>query len=181
MESGRRTSGGISRASGTNRPGEIVVLFSDGGKLVVSPLIESVQVRAYLKLNSQAVAEFVMEPRELLAGRAVLRAVGADESGFRLFLLRVQSDPFRPGSGRSTHWDPPWRKDGIHKSSLRNCIHCHSAPGIHSVASRSGLFDEFQALPARLRVARPEDAWKHTLRGKRATYSWGLLQGLWLR
>ncbi len=159
------------------------LLISNAGELVVSPLIESVQVRAYLKLHSQAVAEFVMEPRELLAGRSVLRAVGADESGFQLFVLRVQGDPFRPGSGRSTHWDPPWREEGAHKSRLRNCTNCHSGYGIRSVAIHSGLFNESSTGgdSARFRVARPEDTWKQTLRGKRATYSWGLLQGLLLR
>ena len=156
------------------------LLISNAGKLVVSPLIESVQMRAYLKRHSKAVSEFLMEPTKLIVGEAILRARRVDERGFKLFLAGG-SDPLDPESGRSLRSD---------RSILGHCNICHSSSGIHSVASRSerfnlepaGLtFSNPHVVPPQFLEGKPEDVWKGTIREKRATYSWGLLQGLWHR
>ncbi len=163
-------------------------LVDDKGEIVASPLIESIQLRAYNRLHYQAVAEFAIEPRKLIAGQAAMRARRADEPGFRLLILRRYGDPFLATTGRSTSWDPPWRNGGT--APLKSCTDCHSTQGIHSVGSRNETFNmhptgDFRGVrslvPPRLRPARPEDTWKATIRGKWATYEWGLLQGLWNR
>ncbi len=182
---GRRRGSNVSRNRKTPRfpPGtqfalvRQALLISDAGKLVVSPLIESVQVRAYLLGHDKAVAEFLMEPTKLIAGETILRARHVDETGLKLFLAGG-SDPLDPGSTRSL-------SSATQRSILGHCNICHSKSNIHSVASRLERFNLLNGggnphvIPPQFLEGKPEDVWNGTIREKRATYSWGLLQGIW--
>ena len=67
-------------------------LISDEGKIVLSSLINSIQLRAYLNVTStqlqagsdpiDCVAEFLMQPRQLMQGDSVMRAVAPNERRF---------------------------------------------------------------------------------------------------
>ena len=162
------------------------LLIDATGDLVVSPLVEKVQIRAYVSLSSQAVAEFSLKPLRAVAGDFTLHAALPDVAGFHLFVHRRAGDPFLPGAGLISHGQPPWQKGGL--SPLKNCTTCHSGRGIHSVASRTELFNmtataAFRGSPSQvppaLKPAEPEVTWKETMAGKRATYEWGLLEGSW--
>ncbi len=64
---------------------EQAFLISDEGEMILSPLIVSIQLRAYLNVDlsvrdalpkaTQCVAEFVMQPRQLMQGNAVMKAM----------------------------------------------------------------------------------------------------------
>jgi len=87
---------------------EQAFLISDDGELVLSPLIVSVQLRAFLDVNrhfldtqpkaTQCVAEFVMRPRQLMQGNAVMKALTPQDYRFEAGQEDLQdfdpSDPF---------------------------------------------------------------------------------------
>ena len=164
-------------------------LLIDGhGELVVSPLVERIQVRAYgSRLLKTAVAVFEVEPRKLMAGDATMRAIGADEPSFNLFVGRVGVDPFLSDDWPHA-WRPPWKDGG--KAELLSCGACHGGVGVGSLGSRNEAFSmyavgEFRGVaslaPPRLEPAPPERTWQEILRRRRATYAWGLLEALWSR
>ena len=73
---------------------EQAFLISDQGELVLSPLTFSIALRAYVGMNPikgpaefptlQCVAEFVMQPRQLLQGNAVIRALTPKERRYEV-------------------------------------------------------------------------------------------------
>lgn len=155
------------------------LLIEESGKLVVSPLIQSVQLRTYLNVSvdrrlnnpglgpSQAVAEFVLQPRQMMQGKTPMRAVVSGERHHTSTF--VHSDPI----------ENPRANNRGHAPRLQSCIACHSAAGIHSINSRAQLFQTSNALPPRLTASTPTTVGTATAREKRKTYSWGLLHGLW--
>ena len=154
---------------------ERALLISDSGKVVTSPLINGVQLRAYLRMDTeydpdrphQALAEFVMQPRAMMDGTLALRAIETDEKNFRS--LVVSSDPFEKNRAA---------KQG-RGARLRTCMTCHSGWGIHSVLSRSQLFGPKTLEPPTFTEGDIESDVYHTVRFKNQDYSWGFLQGLW--
>lgn len=157
---------------------EQALLINDSGELTLSPLVQRVQLRAYLNVDvdsrrnnlalgpSQAVSEFVLQPREMMRGNVPMRAIAADEIHHTTI--------FTPGDAieypDSTH--------GAKVLRLHTCITCHSGAGIHSVNSRFELFQRRSLIPPRFSPAVPEQIGAGTKRIKRGMYSWGLLQGL---
>jgi hypothetical protein len=156
------------------------LLIDTERKLVASPLIESIQVRAHLDvdlLNRRhppfAVAEFHMEPAKLLSGgEADLRSLtrgGGSFGSFDLFLHRGRPDPIEhPKYARHTP-----------RAGIRGCTSCHRGVGIHSVVSRNRLFIPKTLMPPIFRSQAPGLSHNLTIRKKTGVASWGLLQGLW--
>lgn len=157
---------------------ERAMLISDSGEIVFSPLVTNVQIRAFLNVGidrrrnnaaiepNQAVAEFVLQPRELLRGRAAMRAIASAEIHHST-IFRA-GDPFVSRRRR----DPPTPR-------LQTCAACHSSSGIHSFNSRVELFQRRSLIPPRFFAADLETIGNNTVRLKSREFSWGLLNGLW--
>jgi len=113
-------------------------LISDKGELVLSPLINSIQLRAYLNITATdlelrprstvCVAEFVMQPRRLIKGQAVMKALGPEH---------VRYHTLSASSGGKV--DPFQSTIPLHKQeltpTLRQCTNCHgrSRAGVRSL------------------------------------------------
>jgi len=174
-----------------------MLLVDRGGRLVVSPLVESVQIRWFRSFGEpprlgryfdvgmdsaslraqQRVVEFELDRRNLFAGDAGgLRAIGADETSLATFLTHG-SDPFE---------HPEAVLERSRTRRLDRCFQCHGAPGIFSLQSytriHSGPGTQFGAqalLPtARFRPARLADLEAAAVLLKSRRYEWGLLQAL---
>ena len=152
------------------------LLISDQGEPVPSPLIYRVELRAYLNLNpknldelnrTQAVAEFVMQPHELLTGKPALKALGRSESHYSTF---TTVDPFENEVTPGNH------------VRLQNCRTCHQPSGVRSFASRHRQLQFRQVdrvLPAILNEGNPRDTAWATIDHKKRDYTWGVLEVLW--
>jgi len=145
-----------------------MILIDDQGTLVPSKLTEDVQLRVYGGFGTDAASgpplqdafEFRMRRARLFASQGGgLQAVGPNEAELPVF---------------STHGvDMIDRNEGsegtILTSILASCAQCHAPGGIRSVLS----FGRRKVIPN----ARDEAV--ATIDGKRSSYSWGLLKGLW--
>lgn len=147
-------------------------LISDQREIVLSPLVYTVQLRAYLNLAvgpsfgvSQAVTEFVLQPRALMQGKPAMRPHERDETYFSKFFTR---DPFR-GS------ESPVRQI---QNPLQTCMTCHGAAGVASFNSR-GVISQVPQLPTKLRQGTPQGAAILTRVKKQQEYAWGLLEARW--
>lgn len=155
-------------------------LISKEGELVLSPMVASVQLRAYLNVGrrfsaskdapqvTQSVAEFVMQPRELMKGNAVMRAMGQND--FRYDAGAPDSVGFNPrdpfATGENAGGMPT-------TSRLSDCMSCHGSAGGRGVRTRSfastNSFHESSA----------EEISKATSAQKRDYEDWKALEALW--
>ena len=149
---------------------EQAFLISNEGEPVLSPLIVSISLRAYVDVMphprsrrgglaaKQCVAEFLIQPRQLMQGNAVMRALTpADhrfEAGDVSGIEGGSQDPFE------------FAIDAIHPR-LRLCIRCHANPG------RIGLHT---TRPQLLKEVSPKAISKATSAQKRADKTWKALQ-----
>jgi hypothetical protein len=107
-----------------------------------------------------------MQPRQLMQGNAVMRAIGPEERRYKS-LLR-QRDLF----GKTTL-----------RISLRlsNCINqCHGTPGVRSINSRQSRFTREQPTPA-FKEGNPVAIGQATAAKKQEDDTWKALQTLWPR
>jgi hypothetical protein len=111
------------------------VLPDPDGNPVVAPLVESVQIRVYRTFGRDAREDqtfFEWElSRRLLLGKGGFHLVGPRDQRFAHFMTRGV-DPFELSEKRPRPAREPASLD---------CYVCHSAPGIHSVLSRSRMFE----------------------------------------
>lgn len=155
-------------------------LISKEGELVLSPMVASIQLRAYLNVGrrfsssedspqvTQCVAEFVMQPRELMKGNAIMKAIGADD--FRYDGGAPDSvgfnprDPFEAGEngGRMPN-----------ASRLNQCMSCHGSAGGRGVRTRSF------AVTNSFYESSVEEISKATSAQKRDSDDWKTLRALW--
>jgi hypothetical protein len=155
---------------------EQAMLISDRGEPTLSPLIQNIQVRAYLSYDfkdlealmnrTQAFAEFVMEPRKLMQGKPALRAVGRDERHFTTFFT---NEPFETRGRQITD---------LHLR-LKSCMSCHMAKGIWSVNSQTRTFHHGSPRPVKLREGKVSSIAESTAARKKRDYTWGVLEVLW--
>lgn len=162
-----------------------LVLVDRRAELVLTPLVESVQLRTYLAIaaptgqeifsfdisKEQQVAEFEFSRRLLFAGRdGGLRRVGDDDPSLSSFGTHGE-DPFEE-AGDARHWVP---------RTLQRCGGCHGQAGVYGLSSYtrviggpgtiSGLLagrdltvpvegDARQQAEATLSFKRGSDSWK---------------------
>jgi hypothetical protein len=153
---------------------EQAFLISDEGALILSPLIVSISMRAYLDVErnffrkpTQSVAEFVTQPRQLMQGNAVMKALGrrdirleaGDVDGFG-----VAVEPFEKSDGCR-------RNNMLRTPRLNLCMRCHSSRGVEGVGGHAGLFG--------VKERSPEELVKSTLTYKRDDFTWNTLSELW--
>jgi hypothetical protein len=130
-------------------------LIDDRGRIVLSPVVETVQFRGERDL------EFKFDHKDFAGGKPSLKAVGSEdlENDFANNLGN------NVGSGR-----------GI---VLKTCFHCHQG-GIQAVNSYGRLRPPLQFIKPRLMPSTKEEEDLRTITWKRDRYEWGLLQGLTL-
>lgn len=165
-----------------------MVLLSDAGTLVASPLTESVQLRVYRRVNrvsdshderrkDQSFVELALGRPALFAGKAGgLHAVAADQPAYlALQFLTGYDDPFEKPAKKGHSFLMP---------VLETCVACHaSESGIYSVNSFTHRFSRgYRPLvDLALWPSNVMDERRKVLEWKRDRYDWGLLQGLWAR
>jgi hypothetical protein len=123
-----------------------LTLFDNQGKLINSPITESVQIRVYREIDQsdrpangfdefaarsgQDFYDIELSRPQLFAGKAGgLRAIGPDEKDFMKF------GAFGPDEGTPRQYA---RLDQ-YAPILKTCVMCHSQAGINSVNSREKL------------------------------------------
>lgn len=151
---------------------EQAFLISDEGELVLSPLIVSISLRTHLGLKpgvqsdifraTQCVAEFIIQPRQLMQGHAVMKALTPQDVRYEVGEVECFSggieDPFESSSAYI-------------RPRLRQCSHCHGQPSATS-AGRAGFFT---ARPRFLKEGNPEAISKATSARKRDDKTWKAL------
>jgi len=163
---------------------EQAFLISNDCQLILSPLIVSVSLRAYTRLSEtesarpskpfraiQSVAEFVMQPRRLMQGSAVMKALKpgdyryeVDDTGATGGLTGVD-DIFEAGSLATS----------VRRSRLHRCSSCH----FQAKSSRPKLAGLRTARAALLKEGAPEAIIKATVIKKTEHNTWKQLQALW--
>lgn len=154
--------------------------ISKEGELVLSPMVASVQLRAYLNIGrrfsaskdapqvTQSVAEFVMQPRELMKGNALMKAMGPND--FRYDAGAPDSVGFNPRDPFATGTNAGRMPTS---SRLSDCMSCHGSAGGRGVRTRSfavtNSFNESSAA----------EISKATSAQKREQDDWKTLQALW--
>jgi len=151
------------------------MLINQEGRIVVSPLVESIQLRTYLTVeengSNQALAEFLLSPGAYLSGGTPLVAQTGEEKLFVGF-LQHDIDRFEKSEKEWSDYINYRKKPGL------SCYTCHSGWGIHGVNSRAQLFSPRLAEPVTL-VSRTIDRIENGyIREKEKRYDWGLLKGL---
>ncbi|MEM7235281.1 MAG: hypothetical protein AAF517_24100, partial [Planctomycetota bacterium] len=153
---------------------ERAFLISDKGELVLSPLVVSVSLRAFVgyderqAIAAQAIAEFLMQPRRMIAGDPVMRPLAPTEHRFEA------GGADSPGGGITDPFEVNGSPTGI-RSRLSFCSACHINP---SRISRRRL-GVGTARIWRLKEDRPDLIIQATLAQKKKDDSWIALQSFW--
>lgn len=157
-------------------------LISDRGELVLSPFINSIQLRAYLdvtKTDLQArpwpidcVAEFVMQPRQLMQGNLAMKALGPKDIRFQTIAADSggRVDPIEGTEAASLQKMTP---------SLQSCIFCHtrSRAGVRSLGDF--MFGDRIADRYTYEAGSPARIARGIAAIKRKHETWKKLQELW--
>jgi hypothetical protein len=147
---------------------ERAMLINDEGEPTLSPLVLNVQLRAYVIVDfdlkdgrpkdpTQCFAEFAAQPRNLMRGDGVMRAIGPKEGRFKS--LCSNGDPFLCNGGPHVHL------------RLKSCVSCHRRPGLGSLRSYYSGGKVREASPTKIAQATAEE--------KRGNHNWKSLQALW--
>ncbi len=157
-------------------------LISDRGELVLSPVINSIQLRAYLNVTMTAldarpnstvcVSEFVMQPEQLKKGKFAMRALGPKD--FRFQTLSADTggrvDPLEGVSVTKAHNRSP---------SLQRCVFCHerNRPGVRSLGDF--MHGDRFADKLTFEPSSPATIAQAVAAAKREDRTWKKLQELW--
>lgn len=137
------------------------VLADTKGTPVVSPLVESVQIRVYRNLDAQTFFEWETR-HSLLLGNGGFHLTKPED---QLYAHFFQVD------------EPPLKGRSIQTELF--CIGCHQAPGIHSVNSRNLIFQERRDRPPEFRAVSRARIDEVTAARAGALPGWMLLRSLW--
>lgn len=158
---------------------EQAFLISDEGKMILSPLIVSISLRAYLDVThgfhrsrppTQSLAEFVMQPRRLMQGNAVMKALGEGDVRFAAGDAGMTGGVVEPFERRDKLLTSR-RRDMLRLPRLKLCMKCHAGRGVEGVAAGGGLFT--------VKETSPEEIVEATLSQKRDHDTWKTLSELW--
>ncbi len=160
---------------------EQALLISDEGELVLSPLTISISMRAYLDVErkpskrnpkpTQSVAEFVAQPRQLMRGHAVMKALSEIDVRFEAGDVDSMINIVEPFEKYDTQLPSRRRNDILRIPRLHLCMRCHGFRGVDGVGAGAGLFG--------VKVRSTDQVIKRTLEHKRDDDSWKALKRLW--
>lgn len=157
------------------------LLISKEGELIVSPLVVAVQLRAYLDVGrdfrrhdddpqaTQCVAEFVIQPRQLMKGDAVMRAMSPGD-----FHFDAGAETPTPGFSPRDPFMKGKLAGAWPRARLNQCMDCHSRAGSRGVMTRS-----FRGTHGFFTEADPENVSNATVAQKRGYDNWKTLQKYW--
>jgi hypothetical protein len=166
-----------------------LTLFDDQGKLVSSPITESVQIRVYREIGKNHVGlpsdideairwsgqdfyDIELSRAQWFAGKAGgLRALGPDERDFGKFNFHG------PDEGRPGHYATLKQ----YVPMLKQCTFCHQGTGLSSLNSRANLIKPHALQKDRQAEASDPHWWQdaRTLVMKRRLGNWAALIELW--
>jgi hypothetical protein len=140
-----------------------MILINSVGEMVVSPIIESVQIRVYVKdpkeaqpgeLENQNFYELRLAPEELFKGKGGLRASNRELPASRLTFAKMNLFSTRGG-----------------------CNDCHGGAGVKSLNTYTHAFG---TLPNSPWFEPSSESWQNTntLNWKKRDYTWGFLSAL---
>ena len=157
-------------------------LISDTGEIVLSPMINSIQLRAYrdvTKTHLQAhpraivcVTEFVMQPEEIKQGNFAMTALGPKD--FRFQTIAAGSggavDPLEDRSAKDARKLTP---------ALHNCVFCHerSRAGVRSLGDF--MFGDRYADKLTFEEGNPAKIAESVAAAKSKDKTWKKLVDLW--
>ena len=154
------------------------LLVDAAGEIVPSPLVESVQIRTFtpdrpMRVGAfdvrEAVHEFVLSPRKLLAGeKTALRPVEPSEVGFDQF--GNLSDQFELRSSNEL---------AVHRRAVyESCHACHEPGGVHGFLVHARNFGTATPVPPTLVESTLAEREQASIHWKRQRRDWGLFQGM---
>lgn len=159
---------------------EQAFLISDIGEMILSPLTVSISLRAYLDVErsasrsgrdpTQSVAEFVIQPRQLIQGNAVMKALGHRDIRFEAGDVDIHNEAVEPFEDVPNVFFREDQNDMLRRPRLTLCMECHKSRGRRGI--RGGFFSD-------LKDSRPEDIVNVTLAHKRDHETWKALSKLW--
>lgn len=150
-----------------------MLTIDQAGELTLTPIAESLQLRAYHQLRSPTMVEFALNRESLFRDQIGLRLTTDDDvslydlsyTGFSPF---HEPDPLAPNYKRLDK-----RKSA---NIMESCIVCHAGPGIYGFQSMmAGHFER----PSLAISPKQDDQVQPIIDDVYKKYTWGLLQGLW--
>ncbi len=166
-----------------------MILFDNQGNLVVSPVVESLQMRVYreitttprnfsfatpsatLRRSGQDFFEFTLSRSLLFSGtHGGLKATGAGDSEPSTFMTHAE-DEIDSDSDRPRQFEP----------TMQRCLHCHSGGGLNSFNSLDSLLMPMRSQLEHQDVHYGPRYWseENAIWWKQHRYDWGLLNGYW--
>ncbi len=159
---------------------EQAFLISDEAEMILSPLIVSISLRAYLNVErsasksgrepTQSVAEFVMQPRQLMRGDAVMKAFGPSEIRFAAGDVDIHGEAVEPFEDVPDVFFREDQNDMLRKPRLKLCMSCHKSRGRRGVMGGS-ISD--------VKESSVKEIVNVTLAHKRDHETWKALSKLW--
>jgi hypothetical protein len=158
-----------------------MILIDSEGEPVCSPIVQSLQVRTFLKIGTHEFSraldtqtqEFVLDADGYCAGRSnAMHPIGLLEYIPMGLFERPILSPFE-----DYHLGPPPPAFRLTHPRLQECYICHGSPGISSMRSFSGLFNG--TVNAKPYPATFDREIELTIQQKQRTAKWGMLQGYW--
>ncbi len=158
------------------------LLIDDKGNIVPSPIINSIQLRTYLDVTKSVleahpkpvdcVAEFVIEPLELIKGNFVMRALGPND-------LRYQTIASSSGGLVDPFVEADSKKLKRMFPNMQNCINCHtrSRKGFRSLGN--WMFGDRNADKITFEAGDPKKITEGVAQIKQQKNSWKQLQKYW--
>jgi hypothetical protein len=167
-----------------------MMLFDNHGNLVVSSVVESLQMRVYheitttptnfisstpsatLRRSGQDFFEFTLSRSLLFSGRhGGLRATGPDDSEPSTFMTQGQDEIDGNSPIRPRQFGP----------TMQRCLNCHSGGGLNSFNSLDSLFKPMRSQLEHQDVNYGPRYWseENAIWWKEHRYDWGLLNGYW--
>jgi len=157
-------------------------LISDQGEIVLSPVINSIELRAYLNVMMTAlearptptvcVAEFVMQPEQLKKGNFLMRALGPKDYRFQTISADTggRVDPLEAISAVDVRNMTP---------TLQGCVFCHerSRAGVRSLGDF--MFGDRNADKLTFEAGNPAHVAQSVAVAKQKDKTWERLQELW--
>jgi hypothetical protein len=167
-----------------------MMLFDDHGNVVVSPVVESLQMRIYreitttpvnfisatptatLRRSGQDFFEFTLSRSLLFSGtHGGLRATGPDDSGPSTFMTHGQDEIDGNSPMRARQFG----------HTMQRCVNCHSGGGLNSFNSLDSLLKPMRSQLEHQDVNYGPRYWseENAIWWKEHRYDWGLLNGYW--
>jgi hypothetical protein len=167
-----------------------MILFDNQGNLVLSPVVESLQMRVYreitptpknfssatpsatLRRSGQDFFELTLSRSLLFSGtHGGLKATGPGDSEPSTFMTHAEDEIDGDSPNEPPQFEP----------TMQRCLHCHSGGGLNSFNSLDSLLMPMRSQLEHQDVHYGPRYWseENAIWWKQHRYDWGLLNGYW--